>query len=755
MADIFRVGVRVDLRDGISSGLRGIANLFGRAETAATRFQTRLDEMNRAQGVRSQLFGLQDLERRGRLESRLASERGRSAALETRHLERQAAIQAQLAQATTQSYRGDLSSTEYLEAQEKATTLQRAMAAEQSTFDEQRITAANRLSEIQSQGARQAEMAQLRRNDQVAREVAQREEIVRLQRSDQMRGTAIRSLAAGAAAFAGADILYHLARAGGNLQQAQTLFQMQTGMTGREGETFGRTAREVSGVTMFSVPQIYEQAAQMFREGIGVTPTGAGRVSPIQALLPIFSRAAEDIYQSSRGEIQANETVQALSNLAHQFGKYTPAEMGPIVDLLARVSLMAPQGLQPFVAAGGYVIPQAVRQLGIPPEQLLTMMLAGQMTFGAGGGTGMRGAFSGAALNRMFTNLMHPSKKGEISLAAMGMLGPGGAHLYEPGGRFDLTRLVHLLGQFEQRVKSDPAYRASRAAVLGLGPKASAQDVVVAALQAVGGAAGARPMGALADPQFVALIDRLAKTLPELPGAIEQQTIWLNTLNDQTKRTITNFSTLASDIGTSTLGFQSLISKVGDFAMVLDRTVLAHRTATGVGVEGLEAATGLAAIASATGLARVGAFALGMGEATSALITFGGQLGVISLAIYELARIADWGISKFGSTGNVFPPGTPLPALDSSPRAALSHLSPAARASFYTHPVPVAAPGEPVSAHGEAPIHIGVINVHYEKSTPGDAEKLIADIRRGVRSTGSSTGAAGPESVGVHGFPIR
>ena len=77
--------------------------------------------------------------------------------------------------------------------------------------------------------------------------------------------------------------------------------------------------------------------------------------------------------------------------------------------------------------------------------------------------------------------------------------------------------------------------------------------------------------------------------------------------------------------------------------MVLDRTVLAHRTATGVGVEGLEAATGLAAIASATGLARVGAFALGMGEATSALITFGGQLGVISLAIYELARIADWG----------------------------------------------------------------------------------------------------------------
>lgn len=751
MADIFRVGVQVDLRDEVTARLTRIANLFGRAETAATGFQARLDEMNRVQSVRSQLFGLQE-ERRGRLESRLASERGRSAALETRHLERQAAIQAQLAQATTQSYRGDLSSTEYLEAQEKATQLQRAMAAEQGTFDEQRIAAANRLSEIQSQGARQAEMAQLRRNDQVAREVAQREEIVRLQRTDQMRGTAIRSLAAGGLAAGGADILYHLARAGGNLQQAQTLFQMQTGMSGREGEAFGRIARETSGLTMFSVPQLYEQAAQMFREGIGVTATGKGRVSPIQALLPLFSRAAEDIYQSSRGEIQANETIEALSSLSHQLGKYTPAEMGPMVDTLTKLSLIAPRGFQPFVAAGGYVIPQAVRQMGIPPEQMLTMMLAGQMTFGAGGGTGMRGAFSGAALNRAFTNLLHPSKKGNIALAAMGMLGPGGEHLYEPGGKWDQTRLVDLLGKFEQRVRSDPAYRESRAAVLGMGPKASAQDVITAAFQAVGGAAGSRPMGAWGDATFVALWDRVAKTMPELPGAIEQQTIWLNTLNDQTKRTITNFSTLASDIGTSTLGFQSLISKVGDFAMVLDRTVLAHRTATGVGVEGLEAATGLAAIASATGLARVGAFALGMGEATSALITFGGQLGVISLAIYELARIADWGISKFGSTGNVFPPGTPLPALDSSTHAALSHLSPAARAAAYARPVPYDV-GEPISAHhGGDHIEVHHLEVHYDKGTATDAEALIAAIRRRVRSTGTSTGGAGPESTATHGW---
>jgi hypothetical protein len=59
---------------------------------------------------------------------------------------------------------------------------------------------------------------------------------------------------------------------------------------------------------------------------------------------------------------------------------------------------------------------------------------------------------------------------------------------------------------------------------------------------------------------------------------------------------------------------------------------------------------------------------------------------------------------------------------------------------------------DPLSAHGEAPIHIGVVNVHYEKSTPGDAERLIHDLRRAARSTGPSTGGAGPESTGVHGW---
>jgi UDP-N-acetylenolpyruvoylglucosamine reductase len=45
--------------------------------------------------------------------------------------------------------------------------------------------------------------------------------------------------------------------------------------------------------------------------------------------------------------------------------------------------------------------------------------------------------------------------------------------------------------------------------------------------------------------------------------------------------------------------------------------------------------------------------------------------------------------------------------------------------------------------------------VHVDKATAADTDKLIADLRRAVRSTGASTGGPGPESKGVHGFPIR
>jgi hypothetical protein len=168
------------------------------------------------------------------------------------------------------------------------------------------------------------------------------------------------------------------------------------------------------------------------------------------------------------------------------------------------------------------------------------------------------------------------------------------------------------------------------------------QDVLTAAFQGIGGAAGARPLGLIGDPKFQSLWQRIAETLPKLPDATEQQTILLGTLNDQTKRAITNFDTLAADIGMTVVpGFQSLAMKAGDVASALDRFVLGHPRATGVGIEGMEVGTGMAAIAAATGLARLGAFALGLGVATDGLLAFGGELGLAVLALVEITRAVD------------------------------------------------------------------------------------------------------------------
>jgi hypothetical protein len=84
---------------------------------------------------------------------------------------------------------------------------------------------------------------------------------------------------------------------------------------------------------------------------------------------------------------------------------------------------------------------------------------------------------------------------------------------------------------------------------------------------------------------------------------------------------------------------------------------------------------------------------------------------------------------------------------------ALGHLSPAARRAAFAEPIPYHA-GEPLAAHGDH-IEIHHLEIHYDKASAADAEALIAALRRGVRTTGHSTGGPGPESKGVHGLPIR
>ena len=768
MASVFDTRIDLYVADRFSRPLGTLERLLMRGDEGARRLAASLTMADRIQessaasfARRSRIFQLQDLSQRQRMEREVVAMRTRTATqleqLEAQHLQRRAQLEARAQgfMATAGSPYGP--SPEALAANQ-------ALAAEQARYDSDRLTVQQRLNDLQAEGQRRTEAAMLRQQEMqdrqvltVERQTAQHERILAqqrdLERATSSRRTGALMLGAGAIGI-GADIAtMHLIREGANLQQAALLLQMQTRGTPAEMGRFGDVARQVSGVTMFSLPQVYGLAGQMFGEGIGVAGGARRTINPIEQLLPLYARAAEDIFFLSGNRIDPNETIKAMAALSHQLSAYTPAQMAPVTDMLVRLAQIIPgQNLEPFVTAGGYILPQLTRTLRVSPEQILPLMAAGMMTVGSGQ-MGARGPFSGASLSRLFTQSLHPSKHGVMALAAMGMLGPGGVPNYlDPRtGAFNLPAFIGDLARFQGRL-ADPSARRQIAPVLGLPAGAASTQIEAAAFNMAFGAAGARPAFLLGDPKFVQLFENIEKALPNLLNAYDMQRQVLGLLNEQSLRLATNFQTLEADVGSRLVpGFQSLTSSLADATSRLDVDMRAHPAVATAAAEGIFGLGAFGTTAAATYLLRKGLMAFGWEAAGETLGAAAGYAFLGAVAAYFAAK----GISAFGSTGNVYAPGTPLPPLDRSMHEALSGFSPAARASFYAHPVPAAAPGEPVSAHG-GDLHVhGNLIVNVDKATAADTAELIAAIRRGARTTGSSTGGAGPESPGVHGFPIR
>ena len=739
MANVFETRIELNVADRFKGPLSTLERLLMRAGERAVTLNSRLRELDRIGATRSQLFNLQNLDRRARLESQMAQQQARVARASA------------AAQATT--------------------------GAEQLAAQEQLTAAQQRYDEIREQGERRAEMALIRQNDLLARQgvqrerlVAQQAEVERATRMEQARSLAFKGAVVGAVGV-GLDVgAMHLIRQGANLQQAQLLLQMQTGATPAEMQRFGDIASAVSGRTMFDITQTYRLASEMFGGGIGVAAGARRRIDPIQQLLPIYARAAEDINFMSFGQIAPDETIKQLTEIAHQYGAYQPAKMTGITDTLVKLAQILPgQNLQPLATMGGYIVPLLSGMLGVDPNMIMAMEAAGIQRYGAGS-VGARGPFSGATQQRFWTQLLHPSRKGTMAEAAMGMLGPGGLpNFLDPAGHVDIMRVIAELQTFRQRMAADPRQRREAAQALGL-PAASAPTVIEsAAVNAAFQAAGARAALAFMDPQFVSNFQNIVKALPDLLGAIDYQQKLLGLANEQTVRLETNFQKLESHIGIRLVpGFQNLTTSLADAVDRVDRFMTMHPGAATATAYGIAGAGTVLTVAGVSMVAQAAFKALGWQSA-------GKILGVAMGDAFLAAVIGYFGyeggkglLNKYGLGGTtgplpggfpwMFPKPAP-PATDPSwsawwnyfghgtPPPLLPSLTPSAPAPYHA--------GEPAAAHGGDHIEIHHLEVHYEKSSPADAEKLIADIRRGARSTGASTGGPGVESPGVHGFPIR
>jgi hypothetical protein len=154
--------------------------------------------------------------------------------------------------------------------------------------------------------------------------------------------------------------------------------------------------------------------------------SGIRSMKDIKALLPMFAQSA-DILNSTPAHTPPSQTAHTLAALAHQFGRYSPEEMKPIVNTATALAPMLPGGMKGFSLMGSYVNIQGSRLLNADPVKLMTLQAAAMQTSG-GGGSGARGPLSGANISNALTRAIPGvfgsgifSGKGAFALQAMGL----------------------------------------------------------------------------------------------------------------------------------------------------------------------------------------------------------------------------------------------------------------------------------------------------------------------------------------------
>jgi hypothetical protein len=232
-----------------------------------------------------------------------------------------------------------------------------------------------------------------------------------------------------------------------DLQTALGRVQIATGASNAQMQQLNDTLTQTANVTgIFSKPTLAQFAADMYASGIA-------RMDQINALLPLFAKGADVMKILSHGKITPEEAAHTFSALAHQFGRYDPEAMRPIVEAAAAIAPALPGGLKTLKGMGSYVNILGNRTLGIDPVELMTLEAAIAQTSG-GTGTG-RGGLSGAnligALKRSMPGVFGAGLlKGKSAFSAEVIgLAQGGVSTVFKDNKLSLDKLIDVLSQFQ------------------------------------------------------------------------------------------------------------------------------------------------------------------------------------------------------------------------------------------------------------------------------------------------------------------
>src|SRR5579883_473615 len=386
------------------------------------------------------------------------------------------------------------------------------------------------------------------------------------------------------------------------LQLAISRVSTVTHASAREMRGFSQQLTDISHMTgVFSKTAVAEFASEMASSGIKTA-------TDIRKLLPSFAISA-DYLKIVKGA-DPSTTVHTLAALAHQFGKYSPEEMKPIIQAVTAVAGRLPGGIGGFATMGGYVNPAGSRVQGLNPVDLLALQAAAMQTVG-GGGAGARGPMSGAALAALLSRQISGvfgSDKSAFALKVLGFTGKDGLSAItekDKNGKmvFSLGKSMALIAAAHQKAESMQGQQELARRMLTLAKQMFTDkqydsfmrsqgtflNSVLAGKQASGaeftsklfawglGVTGGRAANILGDPKFMQQYEFLKKEMLKAPPVEVLQAQLMENYSTSVQQLQTDLQTLQATLGMHLLPILTRVVKATDnIVMAVNKFLESH-----------------------------------------------------------------------------------------------------------------------------------------------------------------------------------
>lgn len=449
------------------------------------------------------------------------------------------------------------------------------------------------------------------------------------------------------------------------LQIQMKALQLTTQASHAEMNDFLNTAIKTSDRTMFSLTQVTAIAKSMATMGIGLGGNSPlNSIERVNRLLPMFAQAAEILYQLR--DVAPEQTVHLFGGVAHMLGQYNPSQLQTVGEALIKGAMVMPSRPTSMLTMASYIVPFASRILGISGPDLISLMVASQMTAGGGQGGGRFGGLSGAQWLNVMTRSM-PGVFGSglftgqsgAALSALGLThGAVSAFIDPKKNRFDLFGLFGALGKVMEQTETLTGQREILERLIRTHQKRAIEFAApllqkVNAGVSVGPAlattlfqwsfgAGGRTAAMAGTQSFQQLIKQVNEYIRGHMTVSQIQTELMLTANDQWSRLVTNLGSVQTLFGYGVLpGLTRFTQKLADATTKLAVLEFRNPEATKRVFEG---ASALAAGFIGTGgwmvmvkvmqvLGMIGE-AAGTAEVLGALVSFVTGVGEIAVPLY-------------------------------------------------------------------------------------------------------------------------